>query len=371
MMAQPGGDTLHSLLRLRHALVIAVAAAAITGVLAGLARLGIATGWGGSHASEHGPLLVLGVFGTVVALERAQALGAQWAIATPAAFAATAVVMLLGWPAASWIATISSGGMLATNLVAAGRRSTQVTWLLLAGSALLLLGNLQWAAGNPLYRAAPAWMGFFVLTIVAERQRHSRDVSPPRGAVRLFVALVTVLIVAVAARAAGLRAGIHLLGATMSSLALWQLRYDIARQTIHQARYPRFMAIGARAAMLWLLVAGGLLMQGDLPPAGPAYDAALHAVFVGYVLSTAFAHALDVLPVVAGVRIPFTPLLYAPLGLLHASLIARVSGDVANDVALRRVGALGNALALALFGAIVVGAGLRGRRVDGALDARR
>jgi hypothetical protein len=359
MIALPAGDNLQRLPPFRHTLVLVVAAAAITGVLAGLARLGIPAGWGGSHAAGHGPLLVLGVFGTVVALERAQALGARWSLAAPVAFAATAAATLLGWPATPWIAAASSGAMLAANLVAAGRRSTQVTWLLLAGSASLLLGNLQWAAGNPVFRVVPAWMGFFVLTIVAERQRHSRNAPPAASATRLLVAMVSILVGAVAVSAGGVRAGVHLLGAAMISLSIWQLRYDIARQTIRHAGYPRFMGIGARAGMLWLLVAGGLLMLGNLPPAGPVYDAALHAVFVGYVLSTAFAHSLDVLPTVAGVRIPFTPLLYAPLTLLHASLVVRMLGDVANVVLLRRIGAIGNALAIGLFGAVVLVAGLR------------
>jgi hypothetical protein len=349
----------HSLPALRRTLVIVVAAAAITGVLAGLARLGIRVGWAASHAADHGPLLVVGVFGTVVALERAVALGRRWALAAPVVSAATAAAMLVGWSLAPWIAAASSAGMLATNLVAAARRPTQVTWLLLAGSALLLLGNLRWAAGDPLFRLVPAWIGFFVLTIVAERQRHSRNAPPPLWAARLLVAIVTMLIIAVGARVIGVRPGIHVLGAAMMSVAVWQLRYDVARETIRQAGYPRFMGIGARAGMVWLLAAGGLLVLYDLPPAGPVYDAALHAAFVGYVLSTAFAHALDVLPTVAGVRIPFTPLLYAPLALLHASLIGRVLGDVGDVLLLRRVGAVGNALAIGLFGLVAVAARLR------------
>jgi hypothetical protein len=345
---------LQSRLRPRHTLVIVVAGAAITGVLAGLARLGIHAGWGGSHALAHGPLFVLGVFGTVVSLERAQALGARWALATPAAFAASAVAMLFALPLAPWLAAASGFGMVTINVVAVGRRPSQVPWLLLAGSALLLLGNIQWARGAPVFLLAPAWMGFFVLTIAAERQRHSRNVSPPRWASHMFVAIVTGFVLAVGLSTVGVSAGIRLLGAAMVSLALWQLRFDIARETIRQAGYARFMGIGARAGMGWLLIGGGVLLLRELPPAGPVYDAALHAVFVGYVLSTAFAHSLDVLPTVAGVRVPFTPFLYGPLILLHVSLAVRVFGDLAGSLPLRQLGAIGNALAIALFGATVV-----------------
>jgi hypothetical protein len=354
---------------LQYSLVIAVAAAAITGVLSGLARLGIPAGWGGSHAAAHGPLLVLGLFGTVVSLERAQAMGARWALAAPGAFAATAAAILVGWAPAPWMDVAAGAGMLAANVAAVVRRPTQVVWLLLAGSALLLLGNLRWAVGDPLFRLAPAWIGFFVLTIVAERQRHSRNAPPPPWAARLLVAIVTIIIIAAGARTSGVRSGIHVLGAAMIAVAVWQLRYDVARQTIRQNGYPRFMGTGARAGMVWLLAAGGLLVVYGLPPAGPVYDAALHAVFVGYLLSTAFAHALDVLPTVAGVRIPFTPLLYAPLALLHASLIGRVLGDVGDVLLLRRVGAIGNALAIGLFGLIAVAAVLR--RSGGSMSPTR
>jgi hypothetical protein len=244
--------------------------------------------------------------------------------------------------------------MVAINVVAAVSRPPQVVWLLLAGSALLLLGNVQWARGSPLFLLMPAWIGFFVLTIVAERQRHSRSVSPPRWASHVFVAIVAGLVLAVGVRTVGVPAGMRLLGTAMMCLALWQLRFDIARETIRQRGYPRFMGIGARAGMAWLLVAGILLVLRELPPAGPVYDAALHAVFVGYVLSTAFAHSLDVLPTVAGVRVPFTPYLYVPLTLLHASLAVRVFGDLAGSLMLRQLGAVGNALAIGLFGATVL-----------------
>ena len=347
---------------LRHALVIVVAAAALTGVLAGLARLGMRAGWGGSRAAEHGPLLGLGVFGTVVSIERAAALGARWAFAAPVGFALAGAAMLAGWSHAPWIAAASSAGMLAANARAVGRRAMLVTWLLLAGSALLLAGNVQWAAGEPVFRAMPAWIGFFVLTITAERQRHSRHVVPPPWASLLLTAAVAALVIAVAVCIAGVRSGIQALAASMMALAIWQLRYDVSSQTIRQAGYPRFMAIGARAGMVWLLAAGSLLMLRNLPPAGPVYDAAVHAVLVGYVLSTAFAHALDVLPAVAGVRIPFTPFLYAPLALLHASLLGRVLGDLTDVVALRRAGALGNALAIGLFAAVAITARLRRSR---------
>ena len=76
-----------------------------------------------------------------------------------------------------------------------------------------------------------------------------------------------------------------------------------------------------------------------------AYDAALHAVFVGFVFSMVFGHAPVIVPAVLRVRFPYHPVLYAPLALLHASLAVRVLVSVP-------VGAWGNAAAIALFVAI-------------------
>ena len=113
------------------------------------------------------------------------------------------------------------------------------------------------------------------------------------------------------------------------------------------------MAIGVRAGTVWLLVGGGLLAFIDPPPGGPVYDAILHAVFVGFVLSTGFGHALSVVPVLAGGHVPFSPLFYAPLALLHATLVVRLAGDLSGALWVRQLGGVGNALAIALFAVVM------------------
>jgi hypothetical protein len=62
-----------------------------------------------------------------------------------------------------------------------------------------------------------------------------------------------------------------------------------------------------------------------------------------------FGHAPIILPAVLRVPLPYKPLLYAPLALLHAGLVARVAGDLVADAAWREAGALGNAAAILLF----------------------
>ncbi len=347
--------------RLGHALVLAIASAAATGVLAGLARLGLGVGWGPSHAGDHGPLLVLGVFAVVVAQERAAALGTRWAVAGPLGSAVAAIAILGGSSTGPWIAAAANAAMLATNVAIAGRRPSRTAWLLLAGSGLLLFGTARWASGEPVSHVVPAWTGFFVLTIVAERARLSRHAAHGVWIRRLLDALAAALVVSVAARLFGVRAAGHASGLSMVGLAVWQMRYDMTGRAKDVGALPRYMAIGVRAGTFWLLVGGGLSTFVDPLPGGPVYDAILHTVFVGFVLSTGFAHALNVVPVVAGRQVPFSPLFYAPLLLLHASLIARIAGDLAGALTWRRVGGAGNALAIALFAVVMAMTALRRR----------
>ena len=82
------------------------------------------------------------------------------------------------------------------------------------------------------------------------------------------------------------------------------------------------MAAALLAGYGWLMVAGGLWAGAGQMADGPAYDAELHAIFLGFVMSMIFAHAPVVVPSVLGRPLPFRPALYVPLVLLQ-SLAAR------------------------------------------------
>lgn len=351
----------------RRGILLAVAVALATAVLGGLVRLGFDVGlaWPAMHAMDHGPLFVLGVFGTVIGLERAVAYGAAWGYAAPLVGVAGALASLAGMPGAAWGATVSSVALLTLNAAIVARQSVAFTWLMLLGSAVLVFGNATLAVGRPVFAVVPAWIAFFVLTIVAERLELSRLAPTPRWATRTLVALSLVFAASCCAMVAGDAVAFgdgpstRVTGASMMLLALWQLRFDLARRTIRLTGLPRYAATGVLLGALWLLVAGSLLATRGLPPAGPAYDAALHAVFVGFVLSMVFAHAPIILPAVARIEVPFHPGLYVPLVMLHLGLVARVWGDVAGVIEARRFGGMANAVALPLF----LGAVLWARRV--------
>src|SRR5699024_166930 len=87
-------------------------------------------------------------------------------------------------------------------------------------------------------------------------------------------------------------------------------------------RLPGMAVTGA----LWLSI-------GRLHDGGPhqPYDAMLHALFLGFVISMIFAHAPVVVPAVLGRPLPYRRVLYLPLVLLHGSLLLRLLGGVAGQ----------------------------------------
>jgi hypothetical protein len=332
---------------LRRAVLLAVAATAVLAVLAGLARLGIAVGWAASRAPVHGPLFVVGGFGTVIGLERAVALGTRCGYAAPVTGAIGAIALAAGVSSAPLAMVASTLVLIAINIAMVARVAAGFTWLMLLGSIVLAAGTAAWAAGSPVFVVAPAWLSFLVLTIVAERLELSRLAPVPAWARRAVVALgvIAAVLALLSLRGAGARG----LGGVVALLALWQLRFDVARRTVRGAGLPRFAAAAVLSGSAWLLAAGILIAAVGLPAAGPVYDAALHAVLIGFVLAMVMAHAPIILPAVARVAVPFHPVLYAPLAVLHAGLVVRIAGDLAGSAGMRQGGAIGNGVALMLL----------------------
>lgn len=334
---------------LRRALLLVAAAGALTAVLGGLARVGVDVAFGLRVIREHGPLFVPGVLGTVIALERAVALGRPLAFVAPGLGAAAVVALLVQAPGVPWLVASSALALVALNAAIVRRQSAPFTWLMLLGSVVLAAGDLAWALGQPVFQVVSTWMAFLVLTIVAERLELSRLSPTPRWAGRALVGACVLFALGACAAALGVAGAPRALGVLMALLGAWQLRFDLARRTLRQPGLPRFCAAGVLAGAAWLVLTGSLLAVRGLPSGGDLYDAVLHGVFVGYVLSMIFAHAPIILPAVARVHVPFSPVLYVPLAVLHLGLAARIAGDLLPSPPVREVGAIGNAVALVLF----------------------
>jgi hypothetical protein len=153
-------------------------------------------------------------------------------------------------------------------------------------------------------------------------------------------------------------------GLGLAVLATWGARHDVARRTVKVPGLTRYMAVCLLAGYAWLLVGGVVwLAAGDLGASPGVYDAGLHAVFLGFVMSMIFAHAPVIVPSVLRVRLPYRRSFYAHVVLLHAGLVLRVAcGDrLGNDVAWQ-VGGVVTEVAVLLFIALSAAAVLRARR---------
>jgi uncharacterized protein involved in response to NO len=146
-----------------------------------------------------------------------------------------------------------------------------------------------------------------------------------------------------------------LYGASLLALAAWLGYYDIARRTALAHGLARYMAVCLLSGYVWLGVAG--IAWAATALGWPARDAALHALGLGFIVAMMMGHAPVILPAVAGIKLHFGDLFYAPLALLQVSLLLRLGG-AALDPALRSAGATLNAAALLLFAATMAGAAL-------------
>jgi hypothetical protein len=331
---------------------------------AGLVRIGWA--WPAPAANwvgNHGPLMVSGFLGTLIALERVVALGSRPLFVAPSLGAAGSLALIVGLPnpVGPLLLTASSAGLLAINGIIVRRHAALHTAVIAAGALVLLIGNMLWLAGRPVPAAAPWWVAFLVLTIVGERLELSRVLRPSPLAVRLFMISTLPGILGLIISLADFAWGIRLLDLGFVALAVWLFRYDIARRTVRRVGLTRFVAASLLLGYLWLATGGLLGLRYAGMTAGPAYDAWLHAVMLGFVFGMVFAHAPIILPAITGLSIPFHRILYVPVILMQAGLFMRLAGDLATSSQLRRWGGLINALAILWYLATMILLALQAR----------
>lgn len=357
----------------RVPLVVLAFASLVLGVWAGLLRLGWPLPAAG-FVAMHGPLMASGFFGTVISLERAVALRRRWAYAAPLLSGLSTVTVIAGAPieVAAAIATGASAVMLAASVSVYRLQRELFTLTLALGAAAWTGGNLVWLAAQPIYAAAPWWIAFLVLTIAGERLELSRLLPASPKAKRVFAALVVLLLGGVTAAMLARPAGTIALGLALTGLGLWLARHDIARRTVRDRGLTRFIAVCLLSGYGWLALSGAaMLASGGLGFGGPAYDAALHAVLLGFVFAMVFGHAPIILPAVLRVAVPYSPWFYVPPVLLDVSLAARLAGDWTGSSAWRAWGGAANGVALLAFMAATIGAVARGLAARGAKSVRR
>ena len=345
---------------LRFPLLAAGLFALLIAMWAGLTRLG----WNWPHLQPgwpmlHGPLMIAGFLGTVIGLERAVALSSlpaigqtrQWPYIGPLLTALGGLSFIVGLSSeiGGGLITLGSLNLVIVFFLILRIQLAPFTLTMATGAALWLIGNSLWLLGRPISDVVSWWSGFLILTIAGERLELNRVLRLSGVTQTLFLISVGLILAGLSLSLMMFNVGFRLTGLGLLALALWLLRYDIARHTVRKTGLTRFMAICLLAGYGWLGFGGLLALFFGGLTAGFRYDAIQHAIFVGFVISMIFGHAPIIFPAIIGKALPFRNRFYLHLVLLHLSLLLRVMGDLTGWLPGRQWGGLLNAVAILLF----------------------
>lgn len=348
----------------RAVLVVPAALAMLAGLDAGLDLLGLwAPVTADRLADSHGLLMVLGFVGSLVALERAVALRHPIGYGAPVGLSLGALMQLSAATAdAGAVVLLAGAGAFVAVYVPLWRRQRDDAILVETMGAVLAVGAVVlWTGGVDVPRLLPWLAGFLVLTIVGERLELARLAMPPRAGT-VLVAATAAYCVAIGSSLLWPRVGTPLLGLALAVLVGWLVTYDVAKRTIRSTGVARFMGWSMLFGQAWLGVAAAVWLVGGVPD-GSAYDAVVHSVFLGFTMSMVMAHASVILPAVTRIRFDHHPVMWAPMLLLQASLVARVwLGDGLGLDLAWQLGGAANVVAVLGFFATVVWSVAKGTR---------
>ena len=334
----------------RIALLALGGACLLVGLNAALLLLGVWAPVASDRLPDvHGMVMVLGFLGTLISLERAQAIGRPWAYLAPALLGAGGLTLASGSPL-----------VLGQLLLVEGCLMFGAVYLALWRRAPLPLVAVQVVSVLPALLASALWLvvdigpliallaAFLVLTIAAERAELAQ-LSMGRRAVPTLVGLASVLAVSAAASLAWPDAALRVFGATVLATAAWLARDDVARRMIHTDGLRRYNAAALLAGYFWLGAAGLTWLLAGVPEQHATYDIVIHATFLGFGVSMVMAHAPIILPAVLGRSLPYRPVSWVPLIALHVGMLARVVGVVGDWTPLWQAGSVLALTALLLF----------------------
>lgn len=333
----------------------------VVGIIGGIVKLPQSplslADWNLQAVSQHGPMMVVGFFATLISLERVVAVNRIWAYPIAWVMAVSGALLVSGSSYRLAAAFAIAGGALLSLLilaVATRLKSGDLAVMSLA-AVCLTVGCAVWGLTS-VPGAVPWWIAFLVLTIAAERRELSKWNRRWHQIRWLFWPTVLAVVIGCILSLFRFSTGARLAGLGWLAVGLLLLRGDIVLPFLWIPGWQRFLAACLAAGYVWLLSGGALWLVS--PPAagfGPAYDRALHAVFLGFVFSAVFGHATIVGASVLNVQLEYTPLLYIPLFLLHTSVALRIWGDYAGGADIVTMAGLLNAAAIVLFPVILVG----------------
>ena len=338
--------------RLRAPLVALALFALLAALWAGWIRIG--WNWPPLQPSlpgSHGPLMIAGFLGSLIALERAVALKGKWMYLSPLLSGLGGMVLATGIDSGigPYLLTLGSLLLVAIFYVILRQHTTWYTVTMALGALAFGIGNALWVLGWSIPRVVLWWETFLILTIAGERLELGRLVRLSNRALRAFSTSIIIIVLGLLVTAISLRLGARIFSLGLLVLAIWLFTNDISRRTIRQYGIPRYAAICLLSGFTWLAIGGLLGIIYGAQAAGPLYDAILHSVFIGFVISMIFGHAPIIFPSILGLPIQYSPSFYTHLSLLHGSLILRIVGDILLNPMMRQWGGLLNGIAILLF----------------------
>jgi len=310
----------------------------------------------------HG-VLMIGVFATLISLERAVAVAAifnqawHWAYFAPIILAMGVISLIIfGAQTPTRLAfLVGSGWFVWIYVYTATKRHYwslpiyTLTW----GAVLLVIGYLAWILASPIFQVVHLWIAFLVVTIVSERLELSRVRRLTPTSEKLLLGALGIYGAGAIITLIELNIGIRIVGAGMIAIASWLIKYDIAGRGIRRTGFTRYIAWCMLVGYGWLFVGGVLAIWVGAVYAGFQYDMVLHAVVVGFVFSMIFGHAPIIFPALTKRDIQFSNLFYGCLVLLHVAVLLRIGSDMSANFEGRMWASLINATAVCLFLALI------------------
>ncbi|MGV8845870.1 hypothetical protein [Tessaracoccus sp.] len=325
----------------------------LTGLNAALVRLGVWAPVASERMGDlHGPVMVLGFLGTLISLERAQALRNPLAYLAQALLGGGALALVAGAPVLLGQLLLFDGAVAFTAVLVA--LWVRAPFALVAAQALgaffAALAAGLWIRLD-VVTVLPLLAVFLIITIAAERAELAQ-LSLGAKAVPTLLVLASLLsvggIISTFAPAVGLR----LLGMGALLVALWLVRDDVGRRMMRTSGVRRFNAVALLAGNVWLAVAGAVWLVVGQPVERGAYDITIHGTFLGFGISMVMAHAPIIFPAVIGRPLPYSRAFWVPLVALHVGLALRILGDLAGFDLLWRTGSIVNVASILLFVAV-------------------
>jgi len=299
----------------------------------------------------HGPLMVSGFMGTMIGVERAITLDRNWLYLGPLASLVGSGLFLAGIEPglAGALLLTASGFLLLSALLISWRRPElhRIVMVLAAGS--WFSGNLLWITGAQIPTIVLWWLGFIVLNFAGERLELTRLFRPSNRASLFLAGAVGLFLVGALWTVPNQEQGTRMASLGLASLAVWLALVDPELRPPSLKGEAGYLAVCLGIGYFWLFVSGAIGTAWAPHASGPAYDAFLHTVFLGYLFTMMFGHTAQMFEHI--IQKPFAYLWtnWVHLVLLTGSLALRVVCDLGGWIGLRRVAGSLNALAIVLF----------------------